>query len=406
MKLQNLHNAMQLNTEKEHHIQMNNNRKISTRIYSFLLSALMDGTLAMVQTCLPLLAIRFGAGAWFLGMLGWIPQAFRLPFCFTSGLLSDRIGRVKVLIPAAVIVLITCILLAYVRSNNQALIVYMMLMAAVGAYYPSLQAFIGDHSSKGELRKNLTSFNLGWTVGSSICGLAAGFLFIMWTSLPFIIGAALITILVFAILSWARKPVEKVESTDSSEETTADAPCPLLFIARTSHFLGFFGYALIRNIFPKLGIDLHIPESSVGALTAMMLVGEACGIFVAGMGPWWRGKLWPLILAQTTMLISGLLIFRAESPIAFGAAFFIHGLSLGIAYTGALYYGLQSRTNMGRNTGIHESLVASAIILGSLMGGTAGHFISLRAPYIIFSGIVLISVIISLIYWRTHRSEL
>ena len=385
---------------------MNNSRKISTKTYSFLLSALMDGTLAMVQTSLPLLAIRFGAGAWFLGMLGWIPQAVRLPFCFTSGLLSDRIGRVKVLIPAAIIVLITCTLLAYVKSNNSALIIYMILMSAVGAYYPSLQAFIGDHSPQGDLRKNLTFFNLGWTVGSSVCGLAAGFLFMMWTSLPFIFGATLIGILIFVIISWARKP--GCENGDDAvvETASADLPGPLLFIARTGHFLGFFGYALIRNIFPKLGIDLHFSESSVGVLTAMMLVGEASGIFIAGMGPWWRGKLWPLILAQSVMLISGLLIFKAESPIAFGAAFFVHGLSLGIAYTGALYYGLQSRTNMGRSTGIHESLVASAIILGSLMGGTAGQFISLRAPYVIFSGIALTAVVVSLMYWKMHRLEL
>lgn len=385
---------------------MSNNRGISTRAYSFLLSALMDGTLAMVQTCLPLLAIRFGAGAWFLGMLGWIPQAFRLPFCFTSGLLSDRIGRVRVLIPAAVIVLVTCILLAYARSNNQALIIYMLLMAAVGAYFPALQAFIGDHSPRGELRKNLTFFNLGWTVGSAVCGLAAGFLFVIWTSLPFIIGASLIAILIFIIMSWARKPADMADNADAPVETaSADSPGPLLFIARTGHFLGFFGYALVRNIFPKLGVDLHISESSIGVLIAMMLVGEASGIFVAGMGPWWRGKLWPLILAQSMMLVSGLLIFKAGSPVAFGIAFFVHGLSLGIAYTGALYYGLQSRTNMGRNTGIHESLVASAIILGSLMGGTAGQFVSLRAPYIIFSMLALASMISCLIYWRIHRSK-
>lgn len=383
---------------------MKNAPVISTKTYSFLLSALMDGMLAMVQTTLPLLAIRFGASAWFLGMLGWIPQTVRLPFCFTSGMLSDRIGRARVIIPAAAVALVSCALLAIVRNNTQALGVYIFMLASVGAYYPSLQAFIGDHSPRGELRKNLTFFNLGWTVGGSICGLAAGFLFMAWTSLPYLIGAGLVIILIAVVISWARKPQAAAEPTDvGAEPQSADLPGPLLFIARTGHFLGFFGYALIRNIFPKLGTELHMPESSIGLLTAMILVGEAAGIFVAGAGPWWRGKLWPQIAAQSMMLISGLLVFSARSVTAFGIAFFLQGLSLGIAYTGALYYGLQARTNMGRSTGIHESLVASAIILGSLIGGASAQFISLRAPYIIFSGLALLAIILSLVYQRMWR---
>ena len=91
------------------------------------------------------------------------------------------------------------------------------------------------------------------------------------------------------------------------------------------------------------------------------------------------------------MLVSGLLVFIANSPLAFGIAFFVHGLSLGIAYTGALYYGLQSSTNMGRSTGITESLVASAVILGWLILGEAMTVRKGIAVTLILIGIVMLT---------------
>ncbi|MHB1000524.1 MAG: MFS transporter [Armatimonadota bacterium] len=382
---------------------MKSSRSISTRSYSFLLPALMDGMLGLVLTSLPLLAIRFGASAWFLGMLGWIPQAARLPFCSLSGRLSDKIGRTRVILPAVGFALLACLGLTLVKNNTQALIVNIFLLISVGMFYPSLQALIGDHSPRGELRKNLSFFNMGWTVGGSVCGLAAGYLFAARVGLPFLGGAVLLCALIVLVVKWSREPITGAFEADSTSTQADDSPGALLFIARTGHFLGFFGYSLIRNIFPKLATDLHMSEGSIGLVIGMILVGQATGMFISSAGPWWRGKLWPLILSQSMMLIAGTAIFFTDSKLLFGAAFFLQGMSLGISYTGALYYGLQARTNMGRSTGIHESLVASAIILGSLMGGTTAQFISLRAPYITFACIAAVAITTSLIIW--HRSK-
>ena len=72
-----------------------------TRIFSFAVPACMDGMIGLVQTALPLLAIRFGATPWFLGMLGWTAQGVRLPCTIGAGVLSEKIGRTRVIIPAA-----------------------------------------------------------------------------------------------------------------------------------------------------------------------------------------------------------------------------------------------------------------------------------------------------------------
>ncbi len=381
---------------------MDRSQIVRTRGFSFGTPALMDGTLGVVQTALPLLAIRFGATAWFLGVLGWTPQTVRLPFTLGAGLLSEKVGRTRVILPAASLAVLACVGLAIARNNLDVLLLYILLMASVGAFYPALQAFIGDHSPKGELRKNLSAFNVGWTVGASLCALPAGYLLATNRALPFATGALLAFGTIQLVRAWSRTPVVTAGPADPSAGPPGDdaGPGPLLLIARMGHFLGFFGLSTGRFMFPKLGTSLGLHEGEIGVLVAMMLVGQAVGILAASAGPWWRGKLWPQLLAMLMALCSGLIVFAAGSKVLFAAAFLVQGMSLGIAYTGALYYGLQARTNMGRNTGIHEFLVAAGNILGALAGGAAAEFINLRAPYLVFAGLSALAALVSLGYWQ------
>ena len=129
-----------------------------TKVFSFAVPACMDGMINLAQVSLPLVAIRFGADPWFLGMLGWTAQTVRLPFTIGSGMLSDRIGRTRVIIPASVLGVVACLGFAASGTRYQLLLCYILMSLSVGAFYPALQAFIGDHSPKGDLRKNLSWF--------------------------------------------------------------------------------------------------------------------------------------------------------------------------------------------------------------------------------------------------------
>lgn len=315
-------------------------------------------------------------------------------------------SRTAVIFPAAILACITCFTLSLAQDNSQVLIIYILFMASIGAFYPSLQAFIGDRSPIGELRKNLSAFNAGWTIGGSICGLIAGYTFAKSRGLPFEIGALLVIIVVILVYTWS-----KVASNFSNFEPQelskpqGQNPGSLLTIARMGHFLGFFAYSAARQLFPKLAVELGMKPGEIGLLVGMLLVGQALGIAIAGAGPWWRGKLLPLILAQGMVLVSGLVVFFTSLAVLFAIAFLLQGVGLGIAYSAALYYGLQARTNMGRNTGIHESLVAGGNILGSLIGGETAEMISLRAPYMataIFSALLMLS---GLALWQTNRQK-
>ena len=367
----------------------------------------MDGCIGFVQTAMPLLAIRYGASPLLLGNMWSVAQGLRLPVCMTTGMLSEKVGRTRVIIPAAALATLTAIGLAFAANNTQVLIYYILFMVSVGAFYPSLQAFIGDNSLKGELRKNLSAFNVGWTVGGSACTLIAGYLFAVHKAWPFAVGALVAAGSIWLVWAWSRLHLSErgralVDGNDIDPllASSTGSPGPLLPIARSAHFVGFLGYSAIRSMFPKLGYSLGYSDGTIGLLLGVMLIGQAVGIFVAGAGPWWRGKLWPLVMSLLMAVISGLAITVVESKALYAAAFLIQGTSLGIAYTQALYYGLQARTKMGKNSGIHESLVAAGNIAGGLVGGVAAQFISLRAPYAVYAGIAGLMLVAGLIYWQ------
>lgn len=379
-----------------------------TRVFSFAVPACMDGMIGLAQTALPLVAIRFGASALFLGTLGWAAQAVRLPCTIGSGLLSEKIGRTRTIIPAAVLGSLACAGFAIARNNHQLLIFYMMMSAAIGLFYPALQAFIGEHSPKGELRKNLSWFNSGWTIGGAVCALSAGFLLTLAKPLPFALASLAAFCTIPLIVIWSRTKVSPAVQVvdDPMSAPASDGPGPLLFIARMGHFLGFFGFAMWRLQFPRLAkFGLHMDEKTIGLLVGILIVGQATGIFIGNAGPWWRGKLWPQLLAQTMLVVAGVTVFFVRSPLLFGLAFLVQGSGLGIAYTGALYYGLQARTNMGRNTGLHEALVASGNITGSFIGGATAQYLSPRAPYITYAIICAVAIMVSLVWWMLNKPK-
>ncbi|MCX6376406.1 MAG: MFS transporter, partial [Armatimonadetes bacterium] len=247
-----------------------------TRVFSFAVPACMDGMLNLAQVSLPLVAIRFGASPWFLGMLGWTSQSARLPCNIGSGLLSDRIGRIRVIIPAAVLAIFACLGFAVARNNGQLLLFYILISASVGLFYPALQAFVGDHSPKGELRKNLSWFNAGWTIGGTVCGLISGYLLAVRQALPFTIAAVVALAVVILVWVWSRSPaIRAARRADEPASAPDDGPGPLLIIARIGHFMGFFGYTMARLQFPKLGVELKMTEGTIGLLVGIMLVGQA-----------------------------------------------------------------------------------------------------------------------------------
>jgi hypothetical protein len=393
----------------------------------------MECGLVMLQTAMPLLAVRLGASYMMLGAIGWVAQAIRTPVCLTSGHLSERVGRPAISVPSAVICGIMIVVLSRAQSPWQIFVPYAIALAAIGAFYPPLQAMIGDVSQLGQLRKNLGVFNIGWCVGGAVAAWVAGMLIpasVHMTkavnravegsagaglSTVFYVGAVCCVVSAVLILTWRAKRVahSAVEDESGVTQDVGDDFGPLLPISRIGHFIGFFGYSIVRILFPKLGLTTFgWSEPTVAKVIAVFLWGLGTGILVANVSPWWRGKLWPQLTAQFAMLACavgvGLVCSPAfaymQAPFVVGALFFVFGMAQSITYTGALYYGLSSRKGKGTNTGIHEALVSSGCVSGCLIGGIVAEKISIVAPWVVLAGLAGVSMIATGVIWARQSA--
>lgn len=354
----------------------------------------MDGGIVYLQTAMPLLAVRLGASAFLLGSIGWIAQAFRLPMCLASGYLSERMGRTKIIVPAAVSFAVGCLLMSFAQSAWYILPFYVIAMSSIGSFYAPLQALIGDVSKSEELRRNLGAFNMGWCTGSAVAALLTPVLVRLGLNITLYAGAVVSLLAASLVLSWQGNPKHKLASSTPDQNSQPTNYSSLLLIARIGHFISYYGYSTIRILFPKYAISgLGWTEVAVTWVTAQHLVGLSLGIIVASASGWWRGKLWPLLVSQLVMTGAAGVAVLTRVPIIFALAFFAFGVAQSVVYTAALYYGISGAGKRGKNTGIHESLVAAGGISGCLIGGLVADKIALAAPLGVLSFLGALGVI-------------
>ncbi|MDH7602222.1 MAG: MFS transporter [Armatimonadota bacterium] len=378
-------------------VQADRRQVLRNRVFAFLIPWFMDGGIVFLQTAMPLMVVRLGASALLLGSIGWIGQAFRLPVCLFAGQLSERVGRVSVIVPAACLFGLGCVLMSSATSPWQVLPCYVIALASIGSFYPPLQALIGDVSQHSELRKSLGAFNLGWCTGSAVAALCAPILVGSGLARTLQAGAGASFTAALLVLCWRWSSKRARQTASANGPSNPPSPESLLLLARIGHFVSYYGYSTIRIMFPKYAISgLGWSDVLVAWATAQHLVGLGLGVALAGVSGWWRGKLWPIAGALAMMMVSGAVGAISHTLVPTALAFFAFGFSQSVVYTAALYYGLSAAGNRGRNAGVHESLVAAGGISGCLLGGIAAQQIGLAAPLVllaVLSGLALVLVL-------------
>lgn len=383
---------------------------MKNRFYSLAGPWFADGAMALMQRAMPLLAVHLGVGPGLLGLMGASGQLLRLPLTLISGALSEKIGRATVIVPASIIIALSAIGLGFTHTHSGIFLFYTLGLGSFGIFYPPLQALIGDVSPPKRLRKNLGAFGIGWCVGGALAGLAAGWLVKFGLPLTFFVGAGYALIAGALVLVWSK--TTRPYMPDPSESETAQAvnqkgwmhPGRLLIISRMGLVTGVFGVAAIGILFTPIGIKLGWSKAEVATIGSMAMVGQAVSVLSTYASAWWRGKLWPQLLAQSVLLLCGLVIFTASSKLVLAMAFLGVGLAHGVAYTSALYLGLMIGSNNGRQGGIHECLVSSGHIAGNILGGLAGQLICPRAPFAMLSVISVLCMFTTLITAFSRRN--
>lgn len=366
------------------------------------------GTAVLVLS-LPLRALELGANALHLGAIGgvfYVTLTLSAPCC---GRLSDRTGRDRLMAAGALL----CSLAALSIPSIPNLYGLSVAAAAIGLsnalYWPSMEARVADGAPDRELGGYLSRFNLSWGTGSAAGTFLAGTLAHVNLSLPFYTAFAVLFALAVRLVHRCLRPKAEASSQRPPLQPETGRPpeqtAAFLTIARLTNFAVMFTVASTRWLFSKLAVTLGITETAIGMVLGLLMGGQALMFFAMGRIRRWQYAFGAILLALLLPLVGLTLAWFSTTPLGFGVAFIIVGLSGGMAFTLGLFYSMHGSEIKGNNAGLHEAIMGCGSILGPFLGGLVARQIALPATHLLNLVVIVLTLAWIGLFWRRRRSR-
>ena len=373
----------------------------------YLVSLLMDMSVAGVTFAISRRAAELGASASQLGWLGAVWIGVYAMLALVTGRFSERVGRRKLAIIGCVIAACMALVCSLTTRVGWLLVFSAVFGGGVACFWPSLIAWLGEGLSGRKLAARLTIFGVAWNIGLLLGYALTGILFKHGPKLAFYASAGFILLIALLLLL----PTQPVNGAGSvPDEPVVHIPKGRGFrkTAWWANFTTNFALAGTSALFPQLATHLGIGADVHGALLAAGR-GAALLAFVAlQFLMFWRTRLWPLWIAQLGCAASLVWIGFADATWMFAAVWIIGGAASGYAYQASIYFTLEEMTEKGKGSGFHEAVVGSGMFFGPMLAGWVGSNHSLRMPYFFCAGVqtALIVVQMALVAQRRRQQSL
>lgn len=318
------------------------------------------------------------------------------------GRLSDKVGRVPVLIISQIGTAISFLMIAFAQ-DVAVLFLARLLDGITGGNIIVAQAYITDITPRERRTEALgytfALFGLGFIFGPLIGGvLEAAF----GPRMPYIIAAVAASLVV--LLTW-----RTLDETLTPEQRTANRRynrggigpddiarnLPLLLIL-TVAFIGQFALGLLQATFPLYGEDILLAGRDARTIS----IGVSVLLAIVGIGQFvtQAALLRPalkrfdesrLVIIGLTLRTTGLLIFAALTTFFFGAVgslLFAIGMGLMMPPLQSLSTNTVADELRGGVLGVYQSTISLSIIISTAISGTI-YALNPTGPYWIGAGL-------------------
>ena len=351
---------------------------------------------------------------WYLGMLG-------AGFSFCAGLgsigggwLTHRLGSKPIFLCGAVLVLFGIVGCGITPLSHPLLLAsYWSLGLGLGIFYPPLIGWLNQgeqihHQSHG-VSRTLIVFCIAWNVGMMAGQLTAGSLFRWGSSWTFRVGAvsALLNLVVSAFATRfvpAFTESVSVEKTETPRELAQATQFKRLsWIANVG---GMFGGSMVVHLLPGLAVAIGVSPDRHGFLLGFWRAIIILTYLVLHVATFWRYRISVSLLSQVLAAAGMVVMFRAESETALVVGLVLLGQAVGFNYFAGLFYSTVGSSQATRtlSAGIHEATLAGGMAVGTILGGTLGTVLNLRAPYLLAAIMIgILAAIQAGTWWRWNR---
>jgi MFS family permease len=298
--------------------------------------------------------------------------------------LSDRFGRRRLIVAAPLLFAVSCLLVTAANTVGVVLALAAINGLCLSLFWPTFEAWVAERETGNGLAHDMGSFNMAWTAAQVVGPILSGFLFSLYSRLPFMFAAGLC--LSLFLLVWSsvqdRRPKAVCEDQTPTEETSISQRS-FLYAAWVANLTSWFLLGNVRYQFPKLASSLSISPQLIGILMGSVAFAQFSGFFfLRATGRWHYQK--SFLLGAQMIAVAGLFSITVFSkPLLFAFALLLIGASVSVTYYSSMYYAVHLMAKKGKGTGLHESILGIGAVLGPILGGLAAQWAGIRAPYIL-----------------------
>ncbi|MFQ6098471.1 MAG: MFS transporter, partial [Armatimonadota bacterium] len=344
-----------------------------------------------------LYADDLGASALKLGIVGATAFAYSIS-CLFTGRLSDRWGRKRVAAVGALGYGAIFLGIAHVEAIPHLMLLAVLGSAAVGFFWPPVQAWLGEQRDRRSLSSSLGIFNVCWSIGLIAGPVAATWLRTWGATTPFYFASATAAVIVLLMLLVKRdgRAAEEVEPLP----VAPTAATTFLYLAWTATVATWFMGSSVKTLLPKLTRAHAVPDTTLGWLIATIAIAQTLTFATVRLFDGWQYRLTPIAALLGVGATGMVVLTLGDAPAVWAAGIAMTGVCAGMTYTSSLFYSLHGRSvGRGVRTGFHEAALGSGILLGPLLGGAAIDATggNLYAPYVLaaaVAGLCLIAVVV------------
>jgi len=355
-----------------------------------------------------------GASLLKMGMIGGGFSLINAFGCVLFGMLSDALGRRRLVFGGTLLVLLSAAGCLSTDSNHWTYFpAYFLTAVGMGMFYPPLVAWWNQGAdtatSQVGVSRALIRFCFAWNLGL-ICGQSAGgwlFQFGRYWPLALSVGLSLVNCGVVLFGVRRSQPLQGIER-DQLEQARRRRELSYAF-ARMNWIANVgaaFSIGTILHLFPKLAVSLNVPSDQHGVLLAVMRGVVLLTYVLMHHWPFWRHRFSVAWGAQLVGIAGLTCIIFAQGPAGLMVGLSGLGLLIGYNYFAGLYYSnVGSRDERrGFASGMHEATLGIGIAAGSMGGGLAGTLASERMPYLLAIAVIAALAVVQIrVYLRGLR---
>lgn len=317
-----------------------------------------------------------------LGLTGTLHVGTRVIGNVWFGRLSDRIGRKQLLKMACVLCGLSFLALR-LATPGAVFLAYFLSGVANSAFWPIMEAWIGDEEIGADLLRSLGAFGVVFTAGIATGSLLGGY-FERLSSIAATLAGCLMLIPIGVLI--AGTPDDRHPGA-AAGDPGENAPPPkmrrrFLMAAWLANFATWFTIGLQRFIFARLCLESGLSKPAIGWINAALYLSWATTFLLLTRFRFWTYRRAPLLAFQALGALAAGLIWLLPSAPAFLLGFALFGVSAGLTYFSSMFYGQHGAAERGHRSGLHEMILGLGMLVGPLIGGVLAQAYELRTPFL------------------------